>query len=122
MSKKVSKRQQRYIANKEAKCGTEINCAVCGKAFIKKQYAQAFCCSKCKDTYWNAKGDRHLDSDYYRRYNHRQPNAKDRVGYAMLNSVVRIGTYANENHIIDDVTERVNQIFEERREKRQSQS
>ncbi len=115
MNKKVSKRQQRYIANKKAKCGTEISCAVCGKTFIKKQYSQAFCCPHCKDTYWNAKGDRHSDPDYYRRYNHSQPNAKERVGYAMHNSVVIIGTYANENHIIDDVTERVDHFFEERR-------
>lgn len=112
MSKRLSKRQQRYKANKEAKCGTEISCAVCGKTFIKKQYSQAFCCLQCKDTYWNAKGDRHSDPNYYRRYNHSQPNAKERVGYAMLNSVVRIGTYANENRIIDDVVERVGQIFD----------
>lgn len=112
MSKKVSKRQQRYIANKEAKCGTEISCAVCRTTFIKKQYSQAFCCSQCKDAYWNAKGDRHSDPDYYRRYNHRQPNAKERVGYAMHNSAVIIGTYANENHIIDDVAEKLEHIYE----------
>lgn len=112
MSKKVSKRQQRYLTNKAAKCGTEISCAVCERTFTKRQYSQAFCCLECKDAYWNAKGDRHSDSDYYRKYNHAQPNAKERVGYAMLNSVVRIGTYANENHIIDDVTEKVERIFE----------
>ena len=117
MSRKISKRQQRYIDNKKAKCGAEISCAVCGKIFIKKQYSQAFCCIRCKDAYWNAKGDRHSDSDYYRRYNHSQPNAKERVGYAMHNSVVTIGTYANENHIIDDVAERLDNLFEERSEK-----
>lgn len=113
MGKKVSKRQQRYIANKGAKCGTEICCAVCGKTFIKKQYSQAFCCLQCKDVYWNSKGDRHSDSDYYRKYNHSQSNAKERVGYAMMNSVVRIGTYANENRIIDDVVDRVEQLFKD---------
>ena len=42
-------RNQQYKANKEAKVGETIICPVCGRAFVKKQYSQAFCDSTCKD-------------------------------------------------------------------------
>lgn len=58
------KRKERYKLNKSAKVGEEITCPVCSKNFKKKQYSQAFCCGKCKDDYWNAKGDRHGEGYY----------------------------------------------------------
>ena len=50
-----------YTINKSAKTGEMIECPVCHTVFKKKQYSQAFCCSKCKDKYHNSHdGDRHL--------------------------------------------------------------
>lgn len=74
-----SKRKERYLANKKAKCGEMIICPICGTEFKKKQYSQAFCCSTCKDKYHNDKGDRH-DSGYYRRYNMEHPERLERIG------------------------------------------
>lgn len=45
--------EEQYYINKSAKVGDEIRCPVCGHTFSKRQYSQAFCCGKCKDTYWN---------------------------------------------------------------------
>ena len=92
MTKKISKRQQQYLANKEAKTGTEIICPICKDKFIKRQYSQAFCCSQCKDAYWNAKNsDRHSNPDYYRNYNHKSPNKTERLAYAKENCRILIG-------------------------------
>lgn len=33
--------------------GCMLICPVCGKAFKKKTGNQKFCCTKCKDRYWN---------------------------------------------------------------------
>ena len=68
-----SKRRLTYEANKTAKCGETILCPVCGKEFVKRQYSQAFCCGKCKDAFWNARGDRHSDTNYYTKYNMEHP-------------------------------------------------
>lgn len=45
----------KYQFNKEAKVGDTIKCAnaLCQKSFTKKSYQQAFCCTKCKDKFWN---------------------------------------------------------------------
>ena len=53
--KGVDDNEKHYLKNKEAKVGTQITCAgpLCNKHFKKVQYAQAFCCSKCKDQFWN---------------------------------------------------------------------
>ena len=56
-----------YKINKKAKIGEELKCPICTKNFVKHQYSQAFCCGKCKDTFWNRKGDRH-SIGYYERY------------------------------------------------------
>lgn len=56
---KLTPRKVLYKINKESKCGEVIECPVCHTKFTKKQYSQAFCCSRCKDKYWNDKGDRH---------------------------------------------------------------
>lgn len=65
--------------------------------------------------YWNAKcSDRHTDPDYYTRYNHNTPNAKERVRYAMENSVVIIGNHLTpsaERDLNEQITERINEIF-----------
>ena len=61
------KSNARYAENKAAKVGTELVCPVCGQHFTKKQWAQAFCGTKCKDTFWNRKGDRHREG-YYEDY------------------------------------------------------
>ena len=55
MRKGVRKGEERYIKAKQAKVGEEIRCAgyACGKSFVKKSYQQAFCCTKCKDNFWN---------------------------------------------------------------------
>ena len=68
-----------YKGNKIAKVGTEIICPICCKSFTKRQYPQAFCCTDCKDKYWNKKGDRH-SSRYYSDYNITHPERLDR-GY-----------------------------------------
>ena len=59
-----SNRQIQYKLNKSAKVGKFIKCPVCGEQFKKTQYSQAFCCSACKDKYWNDKGDRHSEGYY----------------------------------------------------------
>ena len=53
--KLVRKKEERYIENKQAKVGTELRCPGhgCGNTFVKKSYQQAFCCTKCKDSFWN---------------------------------------------------------------------
>ncbi len=42
-----------YDINKNADINSEICCTNCGKVFIKKTRAHAFCEIKCKDDYWN---------------------------------------------------------------------
>lgn len=70
-----SKRKITYEANKKAKVGTDIICPICGTKFVKRQYSQAFCCGRCKDAYWNAKGDRH-SVGYYEKYDNKHPERK----------------------------------------------
>lgn len=77
--RKKSKRQIQYETNKSAKVGDSIICPICGTEITKKSYQQAFCCGKCKDTYWNIKKDRH-SKGYYRRYNQAHP---ERYGYLL---------------------------------------
>lgn len=72
---KKNKRKLQYEVNKDAKVGEEITCPICSQKFIKRQYSQAFCCSKCKDGYWNAKGDRHR-AGYYKKYDNKHPERK----------------------------------------------
>ena len=73
----MSRRKEIYNANKSAKVGDSITCPVCGTVFVKRQWQQAFCCGKCKDAYWNAKGDRHSDPNYHRHYNMKHPERYD---------------------------------------------
>lgn len=70
-----SKRKITYEANKKAKVSTDIICPICGTKFVKRQYSQAFCCGRCKDAYWNAKGDRH-SVGYYKKYDNKHPERK----------------------------------------------
>lgn len=63
-SPKIKKKKGLYKINKEAKVGETIECPICHSKFKKIQYSQAFCCSKCKDKFWNSKGDRHYYADY----------------------------------------------------------
>ena len=72
---KKSKRKIAYEANKKAKVGADIICPICGTKFVKRQYSQAFCCGRCKDAYWNAKGDRH-SVGYYEKYDNKHPERK----------------------------------------------
>lgn len=62
MAKK--KRKGLYKLNKEAKVRETIECPICHTKFTKKQYSQAFCSTRCKDRFWNAKGDRYQYVDY----------------------------------------------------------
>lgn len=66
-----------YKFNKSAKVGTTIVCPICGEMFTKRQYSQAFCCTDCKEKYWNKKGDRH-SKGYYTNYNNEHPERLDR--------------------------------------------
>ena len=61
---KKKRKKGLYTTNKEAKVGDTIECPICHTKFVKRQYSQAFCCSQCKDRFWNAKGDRHRYIDY----------------------------------------------------------
>lgn len=55
IEKGVNDNEKHYLKNKAAKVGETITCAGprCNKRFAKKQYAQAFCCTHCKDQFWN---------------------------------------------------------------------
>jgi uncharacterized Zn finger protein (UPF0148 family) len=78
---KKTKTNARYEENKAAKVGMELICPVCGSRFTKKQWAQAFCCTKCKDTFWNNKGDRHREG-YYEDYDLSHPSRlRNRIIY-----------------------------------------
>lgn len=70
--RKKTKRQLQYETNKVSKVGETITCPICGEQFEKKTYQQAFCCTKCKDVYWNNKKDRHKKG-YYTEYNKKHP-------------------------------------------------
>ena len=77
--RKKSKRQLQYESNKAAKVGETIVCPICGTSFAKKQWQQAFCCTQCKDRYWNEKKDRHRKG-YYHDYNVKHPERLERIG------------------------------------------
>lgn len=73
----MTQRKKAYITNKGKKIGDKCICPICGKEFIKKSYAHAFCCTKCKDAFWNAKKDRHRVG-YYTEYDNAHPERKIR--------------------------------------------
>lgn len=77
MARKITKRKERYNTNKALKVGSVCVCPICGKEFIKKTYAHAFCSTKCKDAFWNAKKDRHRKG-YYLEYDNAHPERKIR--------------------------------------------
>lgn len=52
-TKSTRKLVVKYEANKAVKVGETIKCCCCGTSFVKKQYSQAFCKTKCKDKFWN---------------------------------------------------------------------
>ena len=81
-----TKRKLQYDSNKKSKVGTEIICPICGTKFIKRQYSQAFCDSKCKDSYWNAKRDRHRVG-YYEEYDNKHPERKLRKAIYSINVI-----------------------------------
>lgn len=76
----MGKRKELYLLNKKKKTGEICVCPICGEQFVKRQYSQAFCCGQCKDKFWNDKGDRHKDPDYYRKYNISHPERLERIG------------------------------------------
>lgn len=55
----IMKPKDRYKLNKTIALYEVMICPICGKCFVKRQYSQAFCSSKCKDKYHNSMGDRH---------------------------------------------------------------
>ena len=77
MGKKRGQGKKYYKANKAAKVGETIKCTYCGTPFVKKSYQQAFCCTECKDKWWNQK---RRDNGYFRRYNLEHPERLERVG------------------------------------------
>ena len=54
-SEQIERQSKVYDTNKAARNGVELKCPSCEKTFIKKSYQQAFCCTQCKDDYWNLK-------------------------------------------------------------------
>lgn len=76
MGKKKNK-VRRYDINKAAKVGETLNCPTCQSLFVKKSYQQAFCCTECKDKWWNTK---RKNNGYFRRYNIENPERLERVG------------------------------------------
>ena len=78
-----------YTFNKTAKVGTTIVCPICGETFSKRQYAQAFCCSRCKDKYWNLKHPERLNRGFTKGYVNGNagdgPEYKRKVGYVYDN-------------------------------------
>ena len=93
-----------YKGNKIAKVGTEIICPICCKSFIKRQYAQAFCCTDCKNKYWNKKGERH-SSGYYSDYNIAHPERLERgytKGYNNGNVSDGIKEIHNTNNVLNN--------------------
>lgn len=105
-------RKKLYKINKAAKTGEEIMCPVCKETFIKKQYSQAFCCSHCKDVFWNAKcSNRHADSEYHRKYNNKAWNREERVAYARENCRILIGN-GYDKHQFDYLMFRENDFAE----------
>lgn len=67
MSRKKQANSGLYQTNKDAKVNEQIECPVCHKKFIKRQYSQAFCCGHCKDKFWNQKEpDRHSAMWYHK--------------------------------------------------------
>lgn len=94
-------RNQQYKANKEAKVGETIICPVCGRAFVKKQYSQAFCDSTCKDNFWNKRGDRHRKG-YHREYNKKHPERIARLAGLAGNAQEREEWNALHRYLTDD--------------------
>lgn len=76
MAKKKNK-VRRYDINKAAKVGETLNCPTCQSLFVKKSYQQAFCCTECKDKWWNTK---RKNNGYFRRYNIENPERLERIG------------------------------------------
>jgi len=107
----MTKRQQLYQTNKAAKVGTMITCPVCGDEFKKRQYSQAFCCGQCKDTYWNAKGDRH-NPFYYEDYDAKHPERQMRRKLYGGMQVISIGGELTPRQM-DEIQEN---FFERKRE------
>ena len=66
-----------YKENKLAAVGTEIECPVCHKRFIKKYYQQAFCDFMCKNNFWNRT---RKSNGYFSRYNAEHPERLERIG------------------------------------------
>jgi ribosomal protein L37AE/L43A len=88
-----------YKNNKSAKVGTEIECPVCHKRFIKKSYQQAFCCGECKVKFWNRT---RKSNGYFSRYNAEHPERLERIG-------INVDDYAD-NCLGDDECESLAQI------------
>ena len=77
MGKKRGQGKKYYKLNKAAKVGETIKCTYCGTPFVKKSYQQAFCCTECKDRWWNQK---RKDNGYFKNYNLEHPERLERVG------------------------------------------
>lgn len=99
---KKHKSNARYAENKAAKVGTELICPICGKTFTKKQWAQAFCCTSCKDRFWNRKGDRHREG-YYEDYDLQHPERiRNRILYGATQVVSVKGLSCAQAREIDE--------------------
>ena len=52
-SRYLSRAEKQYKASEDSKVGSIITCPACGKAITKRTYQHKFCCTKCKERYWN---------------------------------------------------------------------
>ncbi len=52
-SRYLSRAEKQYKAAEDSKVGYTITCPACGKAITKRTYQHKFCCTKCKERYWN---------------------------------------------------------------------
>lgn len=118
--KRQSKCNIRYEQAKQAKVGETITCACCGKEFVKRQWQQAFCCPKCKQVFWDRKGDRHKDPDYYTEYDRKHPERIERakmLGYYGNDTLCVVGDRMSnwaEAEIAEHEAERRDKYREER--------
>ena len=75
----------RYLLNKGLKVKSDCVCPICGEHFFKRQYSQAFCCSACKDAFWNARRiskarEKYLERYYEKYYDYEHPFSSDALG------------------------------------------
>lgn len=52
-SRYLSRAKKLHKAAADSAVGSVITCPACGDTFIKKTYQHKFCCTECRERYWN---------------------------------------------------------------------